>query len=57
MPPCHMVELMLMGLACYLLALVAWCRWSSDPWAVIGLVGTPVLLLALLFIVVAERRW
>ena len=50
------VELALMGLACHLLAVIAWQRWPADPWAVIGLVLTPVLLLALLLVLIAERR-
>ena len=56
MPPKRIAELALMALACHLLAVIAWQRWPGDPWAFIGLVLTPVLLLLLLVAVIAERR-
>ena len=56
MPPKRIAELALMALACHLLAVIAWQRWPADPWAIMGLALTPVLLVLLLGVVIAERR-
>ena len=50
------VLLGLMGLGCWLLALVLWQGWPGNVWAVIGLVLVPVCMAGLLGIVVYEWR-